>query len=258
MDARIEALNPKDRFSDRAENYLRYRPHYPKEIIPYLKTEAHLSRSDTIADIGSGTGFLAELFLDNGNLVFGVEPNAEMRAAGDRYLEKAQNFITVKGSAEHTNLPAECIEVVTVGQAFHWFDVNEFRTECQRILRGKKKIVMLIWNIRDEVSTDFSREYEKLIQNYSEKYNEIKDSHGEEKKVRAFFQHRPVHIQSFAYKQSLDFDALKGRYLSSSYIPINERYDQMMIDLRKVFDETQSSGTVDFIYETRVFWGNLV
>ena len=124
MDARIEALNPKDRFSDRAENYLRYRPHYPHEIIPYLKAEAHLSRSDTIADIGSGTGFLAELFLENGNLVFGVEPNAEMRTAGDRYLEKAQNFITVKGSAEHTNLPDQCIEAITVGQAFHWFDVN--------------------------------------------------------------------------------------------------------------------------------------
>ena len=113
-----------ERFSQRAENYVKYRPHYPAEIIDWLKTECDLVPESIIVDVGSGTGFLAELFLQNGNSVFGVEPNADMRNAGEVYLKKYSNFSSVDGTAEITSLSDHSIDLVTAGQAFHWLNLK--------------------------------------------------------------------------------------------------------------------------------------
>src|SRR5579862_1223114 len=139
MDPKIEALKPKERFTDRVDAYIRYRPHYPKEIIPYLGRTIGLKKENIIADIGSGTGFLSELFLENGNYIYCVDPNEAMRDAGDDYLRKRfTNFASVNGSAEDSTLKSGSVDVVTAAQAFHWFDHAKFRDECRRILRGPK------------------------------------------------------------------------------------------------------------------------
>ncbi|MBS0350946.1 MAG: class I SAM-dependent methyltransferase, partial [Proteobacteria bacterium] len=75
-----------NRFTDTVENYIKYRPLYPPEMYPFLVEHCGLTQAQTIADIGSGTGFLSKLFLDQGHIVYGVEPNDAMRLAGEQYL----------------------------------------------------------------------------------------------------------------------------------------------------------------------------
>src|SRR6266581_6258084 len=136
------AMNdPTQRFSNRVENYLRYRPRYPAEILEVLRAECGLQATSLIADVGSGTGFLAELFLSNGNQVFGIEPNPEMREAGEQLLRSYPKFTAVAATAEITTLPEASVDFVTAGQAFHWFDRERCRDEFRRILRPASWVV---------------------------------------------------------------------------------------------------------------------
>ena len=133
------SLDPKKRFSSRVENYIKYRPKYPQEIIKYLKEKQILHDNSIVADIGSGTGILSEIFLKNGNLVYGIEPNAEMRNAGEVFLKKYSKFISKEGSAESTGLSELSVDIITAGQAFHWFNLEQTRKEFLRILNSSKR-----------------------------------------------------------------------------------------------------------------------
>ncbi len=88
-----------ERFTQTVADYLKYRPSYPKEVLDVLISECHLTSTRIIADIGSGTGLLAKLFLDYGNKVYGVEPNEMMRKAGENYLKNYPNFSSVNGTS---------------------------------------------------------------------------------------------------------------------------------------------------------------
>ena len=112
-------IDPTTRFTTRVDNYVKYRPSYPASIITLLESECGLTRETIVADIGSGTGFMTELFLKFGNRVFGVEPNAEMRVAGERLLAKYPSFRSVNATAEATALPNESVDLIVAGQAFH-------------------------------------------------------------------------------------------------------------------------------------------
>ena len=111
--------DPTQRFTGRVGNYARYRPSYPRAILNLLETECGLTSASVVADVGSGTSILSELFLENGNRVFGVEPNYEMRKAGERRLERYPRFMSVAATAEATTLDDACVDFVTAGQAFH-------------------------------------------------------------------------------------------------------------------------------------------
>jgi SAM-dependent methyltransferase len=252
------SLNPTARFSDRARSYLKYRPHYPQEIIPYLKDAAGLSEKDVIADIGSGTGFLTELFLENGNIVFGVEPNKEMREAGESYLNRYANFRSIAGTAEHTALRDHSIDMVTAAQAFHWFELEKFRTECIRILRNKA-IVCLIWNQRDFQSTKFLQEYEALLNKYSIDYQRIRHDNITRDDLQLFFGQEEIHFAQFPYIQLLDLDGLKGRLLSSSYVPMEGHplFNEMINAFEECFLAHNQNGRVELLYETRIHWSKL-
>ncbi len=132
---KLKELNPKGRFSNRVENYAKYRPYYPAEIIKFLNTTIGLTKGDIIADIGSGTGIFSKLFLDNGNEVYGIEPNAEMRSAGEKYLINHTNFYSIDASSEYTKLESESVDIITSGQAFHWFEPEPTKKEFLRILK---------------------------------------------------------------------------------------------------------------------------
>ena len=164
---------PTARFSDRVENYIRYRPGYPPEVIELLRAECGLEPAHVVADIASGTGVFTRLLLENGNAVFAVEPNAEMREAGNRLLDSHARLTSVAGTAEDTTLPSASVDFVTAAQAAHWFDRRRARAEFARILKPGGWCA-LIWNERRTETTPFLREYEQLLLSYGTDYKEIR------------------------------------------------------------------------------------
>src|SRR5437667_1466655 len=114
-------IEPTQRFSSRVEDYVRFRPSYPWEIVIVLREKCELSPASIVADIGSGTGIFTRLLLENGNRVFAVEPNAEMRRAGEEYLSGYPGLTSITGTAEATTLPTSSVDLITSAQAAHWF-----------------------------------------------------------------------------------------------------------------------------------------
>ena len=206
----VTFADSKNRFSSRVADYLRYRPHYPIGVLELLREHSGLSSEHAIADIGSGTGFLAELFLQNGNPVFGVEPNKEMREAGEEYLAAYPRFTSINASAEATTLPAASVDFVTAGQAFHWFAPEPTRREFARILRPAGWVA-IVWNDRSTSATSFADAYEDLLQRYGTDYARVKDSYPQAKDIRAFFEHENFLTREIPNYQIFDLDGLRGR-----------------------------------------------
>lgn len=248
--------DPERRFSDRAENYARHRPGYPQAVLNLLRNECNLSEASIVADIASGTGLLSELFLKNGNRVHGVEPNDEMRRAGERYLQDYASFTSVAGTAESTTLADDGVDLVAVGHAFHWFEPAATRAEFVRILKPGGRVALL-WNELRAGATPFLEAYERLIQSYkTEEYKPF----DRQDKVRSFFAPEPFETWTFRHSQTFDFDGLKGRLLSSSYIPESGHPDHgtMMEELRSIFREHEEDGRVAIAYDTLVYYGRLL
>ncbi len=247
--------DPKERFSTRAGNYARYRPGYPRAILEELSAEYGFTPGFVVADVASGTGLLSELFLKNGNRVFGVEPNDEMREAGERYLAGYPLFESVSGTAEETTLHKESVDLVVVGHAFHWFDVPKARAEFGRILRPAG-YAALLWNELRHDASPFMDAYERLIRRHqTERYEDFDRGEG----IRAFFNPEPYAERVFRHSQTFDLDGLRGRLLSSSYVPDEGRpgYEDMMHELKDVFRAHARNGKVAFEYETLVCIGRL-
>jgi len=248
-------LDPTKRFTNRVDNYLKYRPGYPAAIITLLASECGLRSGSVIADIGSGTGFLSELFLKNGNRVIGVEPNGEMRAAGEHFLASYSNFESVDGAAEATTLGAASADFVTAGQAFHWFNRNAARKEFERILKPDGWVV-IVWNGFRVDKTPIVAGYQHALLRYGTDYRgvgrEIADT-----KVETFFSPGKCKIARFEFQQFFDFEGFKGRVLSASYAPEpgQPNYEPMLEELRTVFDTNQQDGKVTFDYDTEVYYG---
>jgi len=248
--------DPTKRFSDRVENYIEFRPGYPDAVIDLFTEECGLNQQSIIADIGSGTGILSELFLKNGNRVFGVEPNAPMREAGEKLLEHYSTFTSIEGSAEATTLLDDSVDFVVAGQAFHWFDQKLTRAEFSRILR-LSGWVALLWNERRIDTTPFLRAYEQMLLKFGTDYQEVRHERVYQD-VESFFS-RGFKLRTFDNRQRFDFQGVKGRLLSSSYVPApgHEDFVAMLEELRNIFDEHQKGGDVAFEYDTRVYFGQL-
>ena len=245
--------DPKKRFSSRVENYIKYRPSYLKEIINFLTDKKILSKRSIIADIGSGTGILSELFLKNGNKVFGVEPNTEMRRAAERILEIYPEFISISSSAENTSLLSNSIDLITVGQAFHWFDIDKSKKEFKDILKFDGYVV-LIWNSRKKQEKGFSSQYEQFVSSYGTDYKQVRKR---EQNVDVFFNYKKEIFHNY---QDLDFAGLTGRLLSASYIPLKEdpNYEKMLKELKIIYESYEAEGKVRIEYDTEVLYGQLV
>jgi SAM-dependent methyltransferase len=253
----MPASNATSRFSDRVENYVRYRPGYPAEVIQALKAECGLAPSHVAADIASGTGIWTRMLLENGNPVFAVEPNAEMRQAGERLLAAFPKFTSVAGTAEATTLAEESVDLVTAAQAAHWFDRERARHEFVRILKPGGWLVLL-WNERLTGSTEFLRDYEQLLLTYGTDYQDIRHEHTTDA-VNEFFDPAPFQARVFEMRQEFDYAGIEGRLLSSSYAPGPEhpQHAPMLRELRRVFDANAVEGRATFEYKTRLYFGRL-
>jgi SAM-dependent methyltransferase len=246
------------RFSSRVKNYVRYRPKYPDSIITTLCDACQLTPDSVVVDVGSGTGFLSELFLRYGNPVIGVEPNVEMRQAGEYYLRHVSNFRSVDGRAEAIPLEDCCADFVVAGQAFHWFDRALAHQEFSRIL-APSGWVALVWNDRETNSNAFLRAYEHLLQTYAVDYDHVKHRHVDTAMIRQFFGHSMVEVKTFLNGQDFDYEGLKGRLLSSSYTPEEGHpdHDRMLAALAAIFRRFSVDGHVQFEYTTRLYYGRL-
>src|ERR1700735_5922855 len=208
----MPASNATSRFSDRVENYVLYRPEYPRETLRTLETECGLMPGHVIADIASGTGIWTRMLLENGNKVFGVEPNSEMRKAGEGLLVRFPKFNSVAGTAEATTLRDQSVDFVTAAQAAHWFDRERARREFLRILKPGGWLVLL-WNERLTDSTAFLRDYEHLLLSFGTDYQEVRHERTTEA-VNEFFDPALFQERTLAMRQEFDYAGLQGRLLS--------------------------------------------
>ncbi|MGE7775856.1 class I SAM-dependent methyltransferase [Chitinophaga sp. NPDC101104] len=246
-----------ERFSGRAEHYIKYRPHYPHAIITCLEQEACLTKGSMVADIGAGTGISCMPFLENGNTVFAVEPNSDMRDASERLLRGFPGFHAVAGTAEKTTLPDASADLIVAAQAFHWFHGSAARSEFLRI--GKPgACTVLMWNERD-LQDELGKAYEALLQKYAVDYRETNHRNVGPAQLSAFFSPAVYRAHVFRNAQQLDLQGLKGRLLSASYAPQpgHALYAPMMSELEELFARYAHNGMVKFMYTTRLYIGKL-
>jgi SAM-dependent methyltransferase len=260
VSATVTFADAKLRFSDRVADYVRYRPGYPSALIDLLREKCGLrsESAQVIADIGSGTGLLSKLFVENGNRVVGVEPNTEMRAAGDEFLRAYGNFASVAGSSEATGLGKESVNFITAAQAFHWFEPVATRREFARILKSGGWII-IVWNDRRISESAFGRAYEDLLVRYGTDYVRVKEAYPEAQDMENFFgagNFERGELQNF---QEFDLAGFAGRLRSSSYAPKegDAKFAPMMAALRRLFIASQKSGVVRMDYTTQIYFGQL-
>lgn len=251
-------MDNKERFTNRVDAYVKYRPSYPREAVDYLYASVGLRVESRIADIGAGTGIFSELLLERGSRVIAIEPNPAMREAAIQRLGSAPNYEAVSGSAEATGLPNQSVHFIVCAQAFHWFDLPAAQAEFRRILQPGG-CVALIWNSRLSSGTPFRDTYEQLLRRYATDYNQVNHKNISPMTLRSFFKNGTMRETKFGLAQSFDFHGLQGRLSSSSYCPEPEHpnYVPMMTELRQLFDEHQQEGRVFVDYETEIYWGEL-
>ncbi|GLQ51200.1 class I SAM-dependent methyltransferase [Dyella flava] len=251
-------LKSTERFSNRVADYVRYRPTYPTALLDWLRDVQGVTPAWLVADVGAGTGISSKMFLDAGHPVTAVEPNAAMREAAVTWLGGNPRFHAVDGRADATTLKDGSVDLVSVAQAFHWFDPSSTRQEFHRILR-RGGLAAIYWNSRRLTSTPFLVGYEALLQTYGTDYTSVAERYADEPVMREWFGTGWRGTAEFDHRQLLDFDALRGRLMSSSYAPKegHPNHAPMIDALCKLFDDCQTDGKISFDYDTRVYVGEL-
>ncbi len=252
------AVKNTDRFTDRVEAYVKYRPSYPAAAIDYLYHTIGLHAKSTIADMGAGTGIFSRLLLDRGSKVFAVEPNQAMRESAEKEFSNNPSLQFTSGTAEASQLPDNSVDYIVCAQSFHWFERAATHAEFQRILKPGGKVI-LIWNTRLTSGTPFLEAYDQLLHTYGTDYIKVKHTNITKDTLLTFYREGGLVEEQFASRQLFDYAGLRGRLLSASYSPTagHPNYEPMMIELERIFEQNQRNGEVSFNYVTQVFWGEL-
>lgn len=251
-------MDPKDRFSGRAQVYSQYRPSYPTEVLDILSKHTGFGSGTRVADIGSGTGKFSELLLSAHAEVFAVEPNQEMRELAEIQFGKVAGFHSINGSAEETTLPGSSADLITVAQAFHWFDIPLAQKEFQRIL-VPNGWVALIWNVRRPESDPFGKAYDELMSSISCQSSGPGQSSKTHSRLEQFYDSDGFESYEIPNPQFLFWEELVGRAKSASYFP-NESdpiHDQAIEELKTIFHQHKSGGRVNFNMSTELYIGQV-
>jgi len=249
---------PTERFSDRVDDYIKYRPHYSREVVAALRRECGLTPAHRVVDVGCGTGLLAKIFLENGNPVIGLEPNENMRKAGASFLTGFEKFQMVEGTAEHTTLPDRSADFVIAGQAFHWFQPEATRREFARVVKPGGWVV-LVWHDRDMESTPFLRAYEDFLQRFATDYSTVAHNKvANYGSLERFYAPDRMNLIEQEALQRFDLDSLRGRLLSSSYAPREGPAAEVMLQaLPSLFAKYAEHSEVALQYKTKIYFGHL-
>lgn len=250
--------DPRERFSNLVEDYVKYRPEYPDIIISFLESKISFSKDWIIADIGAGTGKSSRPFIENGNRIIAVEPNKPMREASLELFSSYPNFSAQEGTAESTNLSARSVDLIIVAQTFHWLDILKTKVEFQRILKSGGW-VLLLWNKRNDAHSEFMKSYNDFLDEYSTDYQEINLRRIDEKSYNLFFGKNGYQETAFDNHQQFDFTGLKGRYLSSSYAfgKGHPLHSEAINSLKALFDKHQTEDNIQMAYNTELYFGQL-
>lgn len=248
-----------DRYSDKTEDYAKYRPEFPDELVDYLYKNGEIKNTSVIADIGSGTGRFTRLLLEKGNLVYGIEQNNEMRIKAEELLSQFSKFVSVKGSAERTELEDKSLDLITVAQAFHWFNKEDSFREFKRILKDDGK-VFIVWDdfVRDY--NDFSKEFSSALGTYrTVKSNSEEKRPTRNQMIDEFYKNNNYVTTSFKHEIYQTFDGIKGGALSASFTPKpgEGNYENFIIELQRVFDKYQINGCVCTAFRSVCYLGRL-
>ena len=240
------------RFSDRVDNYQRFRPSYTDETIDYISNNFGLSKQSVLADIGSGTGIFTEKILPRCKKVYAIEPNTEMRTAAEKRLSMNKSFQSINGTSENTTLDNESIDAITVAQAFHWFNIEETKKEFNRILK-KDAVVFLIWNNR-VTNTSFLKAYEEILVNKIPEYTVVNHNNITVDIIKAFLI-RDYSKVIFKNNQIFDLEGVLGRLSSSSYTPKKDtkEYEIIKAEIVKIFNQYSTDGVISFNYNTEIY-----
>jgi ubiquinone/menaquinone biosynthesis C-methylase UbiE len=252
-------VDAKHRFTDRVVNYFKGRPGYPAQVIDVLRSHCGLTNTAVVADIGSGTGILAHTLCNYAQSVYGVEPNDAMRAASKELLSNKPNFVAVNGAAENTGLPATSVDLITVAQAFHWFDQSEARHEFMRILKPNG-FTALIWNDRRMTGSHLAEAYEQLLVDFGVDYRDVKSrGRAAAENIERFFGHSQIKRSTIANSQRLDCDGFIARATSASYMPgeSHPHHRAMVEAARRIFEENHSGDYVVLEYDTRIYYAQM-
>ena len=252
-------MNGIERFTDKAKNYEKYRPSYPKESLDIIQDECHLTLNNdiVIADIGSGTGKFTELLLEKGCTVYAIEPNDNMREIADSKFISNLNYKSINNTAENLRLDDNSVDLITVAQALHYFDLDKIKRQFKRILKSNRKVVLL-WNFRDRES-DFMKEYEKIVYTFHSKDLQptfAQDKMNDDIYKKLFLEYK---VFSIPYCQQLNFEDLWGRVLSSNHAPKvdDPNYDELYKNMKKLFDKYQQKNKIIFSYRTQIVIGDI-
>lgn len=245
------------RFTGRAEAYSKYRPTYPQGVLDILKEKIHFDSSKVVADIGSGTGILSKLFLEHGNRVFGVEPNADMRNKAESSLAGFPNFISLNGTAENTSLKDRSVDLISIGQALHWFDPVKSWKEFGRIMNQNGWLCVLYNDRKSENYSGIMKNYESIVRKYSRNRPRMERIEGDA--LCKFFPTWVFEKYLLPNEQTLDFEGLIGRLSSASYMPQPEedQFMSMKNEIKEIFDEYQVDNKITLFYVTNVFLGKI-
>ena len=222
-----------------------------------LSNNCGLTPVSVVADIASGTGLFTRLLLENGNHVFGIEPNKEMREAGEHYLAGFPKFTSVAATAEATTLADHSVDLITCAQAAHWLKREEALREFQRILRPSG-FVAIIFNDRQVKGNAFADDYERLVVKYGTDYSEVQRL-GRIFEGTDFFAPFPCEKRTLPNFQDFNYASLEGRLLSSSYAPQpgDPQHAPMLVELRQIFEKHEHGGHVRMEYDTNIYFGRL-
>ena len=233
-----------NQFTGKAQFY-NSRPTYPQECIDYLIKKFNLNSDSVIADIGAGTGILTKPFLDFGYSVYVVEPNEDMFLELIKQLSRFPKVEFLKTSAEKTGIPSYSCDAVVVGTAFHWFDKDRFRAECNRILKNNKNVAIL----RIANNTEADKQIEK-IKRYSEQ---------DLIEAKQFFGKGFIEYVCFEYVQSFDEERYVNHLLSSATAPLpnDANFDEYVVRCKNVFKKHFENGLAELPFVVNCYIGRL-